>query len=460
MNRKSGRAARPRTFATTLFLLAGLIVSLPQPVRGQTGTNDFDGPETPVTRDQVIRIALKNNPSIAIVASEYSSKNEEVGVRRATYYPQISLNLDELFLNSPVVGISLPNETGIPLTLLNPTINQEITGFGKRRNEVLAARLARKSAKWSLDEARLNVVWDALIAFDNLAMYQHLHQAAIKNEQAARRHLEREQLRLARGLAIVPDVTEAKVYWETASLAVITISNRLRKAQTDLGYEMGKSGFLPFKAVEKNDRINLSMDPDMLVSYALDHRPMIQSFEALDRRRKALVNHAYEENLPTLSAFANGLFLYGVPPGISGAPPGSGLFLPTYQTGVTLSVPLFTGMKIAHETQSQKDKLREEEARTRLARIRVIRNVRKAWFDIKTQEKKISLDDARVENARVNREMIEKSFDRGLVDSVARIQAQAQYISAEEGLIADRYRLRMIKDEEARQIGLLPEAKK
>ncbi|EQD81144.1 hypothetical protein B1A_00138 [mine drainage metagenome] len=52
--------------------------------------------------------------------------------------------------------------------------------------------------------------------------------------------------------------------------------------------------------------------------------------------------------------------------------------------------------------------------------------------------------------------MVEKSFKRGLVDSVTRIQAQAQYLSSQEELIADKYRYRIIQDEEGRQIGLLP----
>ncbi len=443
-----------------VFPLLLLSFFTPGPVAGAQSPEEFnDGATIPITRAQVARKALENNPSIVIYASEFDSKNEEIGIKRATYYPQISLELDELFVNTPVVGVSLPNETGIPFTLFNPSLNQEISGFGKRHNEVLAARLAKRSARWSLKEAQLNVVWDAEIAFDNLAMYQHLLKAALKNEKAARIHLSSEEKRLSRGLAILPDVTQARVYLETASYAVMTIRNDIRKAQTDLGYAMGSSTFSAFHAVEKGERNNIPRDPEALIAYALDHRPLIRSLEDLNERRSALIKRAYDENLPTLSAFANGLFVYGIPPSISGAPPNSGLFLPTYQTGITLSVPIFTGMKILHETQSEKDKLRGEKAKTRLARIRVIRNVRKAWFDLKTQNKKIILDESRLENARINKNMIEKSFKRGLVDSVTRIQAQAQYLSARESLIADRYRYKMIQDEEGRQIGLLPDGK-
>jgi len=423
---------------------------------GESLPEEIDGPEVPITRAQVTQKALLNNPSIVIFASEYDSKNEEIGIKKATYYPQFSLNLDELFLNTPVTGLSLPNETGIPLTLFNPSLNQEISGFGKRHHEVLAARLAKRSARWSMKEAQLNVLWDAEIAFDNLAMDQHLLNAALKNEKAAGVHLASEEKRLSKGLAILPDVTQAKVYLETASYAVMTLSNNIRKAQADLGYAMGASTFSAFYAVEKGEATHIPSDPDELIAYALEHRPLIKALENLDERRNALIKRAYDENKPTLSAFANGLFLYGVPPSISGAPPNSGLFLPTYQTGITLSVPIFTGMKILHETQSEKDKLRGEKAKTRLARIRVIRNVRKVWFDLKTQQKKIVLDEARLENARINRRMVEKSFKRGLVDSVTRIQAQAQYLSSQEELIADKYRYRIIQDEEGRQIGLLP----
>jgi outer membrane protein len=415
-----------------------------------------DEESVPVTREAVAEMAVRNNPSVAIEAGRYATRSEEVGVRRATYYPSITFNFQELYLNTPVLGIATPNLEGIAATVFSPTITQEIYDFGRRRNSVQASRLARRAQKWSLDEARLTVAWNAEIAFDRLAMLQHLLSAAKKNEEAAQLQLEQVSQRRTKGLAIRPDVTQSRVYLQNARLAVVQAENGIRKAQADLVYRTGGRKFIPYRAVEEGGMPPVSGTPEDLAKFALEHRPLIRALETTDERKKVEVHQSFDENLPTLSAFANGILIYGVPPSVSGAPAANGLFLPTYQTGVTLSVPIFLGFRIVHQTEALRNAYRTDLAVTRLARLRVERNVRKVWFDLSTQDKTLALDKVRLVNAKANRDLVLKSYRHGLSDSVALIGAQAEYVSAQETLIADRYKDRMIRDELFRQIGVLP----
>ncbi|MHB8423504.1 MAG: TolC family protein [Leptospirales bacterium] len=440
----------------TMLCLFTLFVLEYQGTGASIGAETEDGPIVSISREEVYERALKNNPAIALQASEYASQSEEVGIRKATYFPQISLTAEQLYLNTPLLGFVFPNEEGLAPEAVLPSLTQEIYDFGRRRNAVKAARLVRESARWSLSEARLAVVWKAAIAFDQLSMYQHLFTAAIENEKAAKLHLDQTLLRMDRGLAIWPDVTQAKVYWQKSRLLLVQIQNEIRKSQTELAYGMGEGHFTRYKALGDVSPETLPLDPEKLTQFAIMHRPLLQALEKKDEQGEVLVNRASDENLPKVSLFANVLLLYGVPPNITGAPPNSGLFLPAYQTGVALSVPIFTGMRISHQTEQARDEFRKEKAETRLARIRVVRNVRKALFDLKTQEKKVRLDQVELENAVVNRDMVEKSFRRGLVDSVTRIRAQSDYVNAQEALIADRYRESIIHDALEWQIGMMP----
>ena len=438
-------------------VLASMLVA-PQALRA-SGLSAEPGSfvrNVPITRDRVYREALANHPSILIQAAQYRSRTEEIGIQRASYFPTLSFDLDQLLVNTPVLGLVTPGLEPVPITAFIPKLNQEITGFGRRRNAVRAARLALSSAKWRLEEARLDVVWNAGIAFERLAMSQHLYEAARENERAAKVHLEQVTRRLKKGLAIWPDVTKAEFYWQKSVLAVVQIRDELHKAQVDLGFAMGLKSFVPFMAEGKTVSTFFPGDPERLVQFALEHRPLIQAFEKNDRSQESLVKTTFDKHLPRLSAFATGFLLYGVPPSVSGAPATYGLFLPTYQMGISLSVPIFQGLKIVHETQSERAKYRSDLAETRLARIRVARNVRNVWFDLRTQEQTVRFDRARLGNARANRDLIEKKYDRGLADSVRLIEARAEFVSATENLIAARYRYRMISDELQRQIGLMP----
>lgn len=423
---------------------------------GEAFAAEEEGSVIPISRKEVYERALKNNPAIALQASEYASQSEEVGIRKATYFPQISLTAEQLYLNTPLLGLVFPNEEGLAPEAVLPSLTQEIYDFGRRRNTVKAARLFRESARWSLSEARLAVVWKAAIAFDQLSMYQHLFTAALENEKAANLHLNQTLVRMNKGLAIWPDVTQAKVYWQKSRLLVVQIQNEIHKSQTELAYEMGEGHFTRYKALGNISPESIPLDSGKLTQFAMMHRPLLQALEKKDEQREVLVNRASDENLPKISLFANVLLLYGLPPNITGAPPNSGLFLPAYQTGVALSVPIFTGMRISHQTEQARDEFRKEKAETRLARIRVVRNVRKALFDLKTQTKKVRLDQVELENAVANRDMVEKSFRKGLVDSVTRIRAQSEYVSAQEALIADRYRQSIIQDALKWQIGMMP----
>ena len=451
---------RRSRFCRTVFFLFFLISFGYRCPDWSFAAQDQSGPVVPIAREEVYERALKNNPAIDLQASEYASQSEEVGIRKATYFPQISLTVEQLYLNTPLLGFVFPNEEGLAPEAVLPSLTQEIYDFGRRRNSVKAARLSRQSARWSLSEARLAVVWKAAIAFDQLSMFQHLLTSAIENEKSARLHLDQTLLRLGKGLAIWPDVTQAKVYWQKSRLQLVQIQNEIHKSQAELAYGMGERRFTLYEAMGDVTSVNLPLDAEKLTEFALIHRPLLQALEKKDEQREVLVNRAFDEHLPKISLFANVLLLYGVPPNITGAPPNSGLFLPAYQTGIGLSVPIFSGMRIVHQTEQARDESRKEKAETRLARIRVVRNVRKALFDLKTQEKKVKLDRVELENATANRAMVEKSFRKGLVDSVTRIRAQSEYVTAQEALIADRYRQVMIQDALKWQLGVMPASRK
>ncbi len=442
-----------------LFLILAISFEILDPSKS-FAVQGLSGPVVPITRDEVYSRALKNNPEIDLQASEYASQSEEVGIRKATYFPQINLSVEQLYLNTPLLGFVFPNEEGLAPEAILPSLTQEIYDFGRRHNSVRAARLGRQSARWNLSEARLAVVWKAAIAFDQLSMFQHLLASAIENEQSARVHLEQTKLRLNKGLAIWPDVTEAKVYWQKSRLQLVQVQNEIHKSQAELGYELGERHFALYQAVGKVSSQSLPVDADKLTQFALLHRPLLLALDKKDEQREVLVQRAFDEHLPKISLFANGLLLYGVPPNITGAPPNSGLFLPAYQTGIGLSVPIFTGMRIHHQTEKAREEYRKEKAETRLARIRVVRNVRKAVFSLETQEKKVKLDSLELENATANRDMVEKSYRRGLVDGVTRIRAQSEYVTAQEALIADRYRQLIIQDALSWQIGVMPVSRK
>ncbi len=405
-----------------------------------------------IDRETVVKTALASHPLVRMAVDRTRAQDEGVGAALADYYPHLTLSIDQLFLNSAFVGGVFPDYQPIAPELLNPTLTQEITDFGRRHYRVSAARNRLESRRQELAEARLSVVYRARVAFDQLAMFEHLLIAAKKGVEDATLHYRQAALRLSSGFGVVTDVTMARLLLEKTRLAEIRTENSLRKAQADLAYAMGQeSGLYRTKAGPPSASSPFSLSGSM--AYAMAHRPLLLAAQARDREAHNRVDEVRTRNYPHLSLFAQGYLLWGVPATISGAPAGTGLFLPTFQSGVALTLPIFVGGEIAHETQRARMESRRESEKTRLVRIRIARNIRKLVLDMKTQEETLSLDERRFDNARVNLALVEKRFARGLVDGVTALDAQTELIASRERLVADRYRLAMIQDALDRETG-------
>ncbi len=405
-----------------------------------------------IDRETVVKTALASHPLVRMAVDRTRAQDEGVGAALADYYPHLTLSIDQLFLNSAFVGGVFPDYQPIAPELLNPTLTQEITDFGRRHYRVSAARNRLESRRQELAEARLSVVYRARVAFDQLAMFEHLLIAAKKGVEDATLHYRQAALRLSSGFGVVTDVTMARLLLEKTRLAEIRTENSLRKAQADLAYAMGQeSGLYRTKAGPPSASSPFSLSGSM--AYAMAHRPLLLAAQARDREAHNRVDEVRTRNYPHLSLFAQGYLLWGVPATISGAPAGTGLFLPTFQSGVALTLPIFLGGEIAHETQRARMESRRESEKTRLVRIRIARNIRKLVLDMKTQEETLSLDERRFDNARVNLALVEKRFARGLVDGVTALDAQTELIASRERLVADRYRLAMIQDALDRETG-------
>ncbi len=416
-----------------------------QTARGQEGVL--------IDRTAVIQAALSSHPLVSIAAAESRSQKEQVGTARSDYYPHLTLSIDQLFLNTAFIGGVFPDFEPIAPELLNPTLTQDITTFGLRHARVKAERSLLESRQEDLDEARLTVVYHANVAYDQLAMFEHLYRAAKKNEEDAALHYRRAAERLARGLGVITDVTMSRLLLEKTRLERVREHNALQKAQADLAYAMGGERMVPYRTHGSPQTLAPDWPLDRLIDYSLHHRPLLLSEQARDREKEARVEVVRSQNYPHFSLFAQGYILWGVPPTISGAPPGAGLFLPTFQSGVGFTVPIFVGGAIMHDTEKARMEALRESEKTRLVRIQIIRNVRKLYDDLETQMQTLSLDQARYDNALVNQRLVERRFSRGLVDGVTAVDAETEVLTSRERLIADRFRLSMIRDSLDREIG-------
>ena len=96
---------------------------------------------------------------------------------------------------------------------------------------------------------------------------------------------------------------------------------------------------------------------------------------------------------------------------------------------------------------------RRESEKTRLVRLGIIRNIRKFYDDLITQQETVALDQARYDHAKENARLVEKRFDKGLLDGVTAVDAETELLTSREQLIADQFRFEMIREGLDREMG-------
>gem|GEM_PF-1969109 len=402
-----------------------------------------DDPPRTVTLDAAVMKALSTRPDLKAEMDRVRSAREQVGQARAGYYPQVSASLQTIYGNSLFGFFLFQGYQYADLNLLTFTLTQTLLDFGKTGSQVKSSRFGWLAEKDREQELMSRTIRDAESAYFTLLADQHQVLADEKSLEDARLQLERARLRHVTGAGIILDVTRARVNVESARLALIRSRDKAKSDSLDLAQVMGirRNVFLVAQEVDRDPNLVASPDPDRDLPVALSHRPEWK--EANDNVQAAGANlkFAKSQNYPSVNALIQS-FTATIP---SGALPFT--YIPnnqpysTFNFGGVLSVPIFEGGYMVHQTARARSDLAASIDTRRSVRIQIGTDLRKAALDI--QDAREQLDEAvtEEENARKNDILVEKAYRMGQVQSVDVMDAQTELRQARESVIRARYLL-------------------
>lgn len=308
-----------------------------------------------LSAEELIDIALRNNPNTG--RSWYTARAAayDVGVAKSTLYPQVqgteTLEASSIYGNF-VSGGGGGDGSGRGHTQSEQsalTLSYLMLDFGGRCAEISAAYHALYSANWTHNRTLQDVIIDTLQAYYDHLFAIGLAEAAREDLRDNEKNLEAAKAQFTVGVATHLDVLQAQSNTANAKLSLATAEGAIKATMGRLAASLGWPADTSFSVVPAPKEIALDTvqaDMETLLWMARDARPDLEAVYSDYLRSKDKVASAISDALPTV-AFA-------------GVAQRTHFFANSRLDGssqsgaIIVSAPLFTGFFFENEIASRK----------------------------------------------------------------------------------------------------------
>jgi outer membrane protein TolC len=279
-----------------------------------------------------------------------------------------------------------------------PTLNLRwlLLDFGRRGNALDAAQERLLAANLGFNRKHQEVIFRVQRAFFGLASLRAKIAVAQSALESARAVRESADARLQHGLATFPEVALARQQEAQAAFDLEDVLAAERDAQVALAESIGIPPTMPFQVADFSTLplpAALEDSIEKVIDQALDRRPDLIAKVAVLRGKEAEVRRARAAHWPTLSLVSNVNTLAGQVR-ITGGKQPTGWFSaaePSYGAGLALEWEIFDGGATQRRVELAEAERRAAEAEVTAARDRAIRDVWKAYTDVRLAIRKLDV---------------------------------------------------------------------
>lgn len=400
-----------------------------------------DEPRT-ISFEEAVRIALDQNITLRQVANNVELDAREVFQRRMNFLPDLTF-----FTQGSRGSGFTQDQAGRNILFTNQNINGSVStnvnlfrGFA----DVAAleqAKYQRDAGELSYDRSRQDVVFEVI---DNYLLYVNAReQVTIQRESL---ESQRQQLGQIEEFVNVGSRPISDLYQQQASVAQaeLQVLNAERDADLSKTRLIQVLHLDPFSEYEFTapDTADLAVAPqtyelDALLRTAFEQRPDIDAQESRIRAASEGVRIARSSYWPTIN--------FGGSYRSSFSPDGDGAFFDQIDLnrgnsiGMSLSYPIFDRFSRSTTVQEAEVTYRNATLELEDVRHRVALQVRQAYLDYLTNQKRLDVTETQERAAGQALEAAQERYNVGAGTLVELTQAQAQYVEAASNRVQARY---------------------
>ena len=452
MNRQS--LPRRITPGFLLVLVVALIAFLARAAAAQVTADST----IRLSLGEAVRLAAQQNTAVQSARYRVAAAQARVTQSRSELLPNVSGVASERrsTLNS---AAAFPIELPIPGIDRNGTILGPLDVFDARarlsQNVFDPAALARvKSAKTGVAAADAGVGQTADVAaaiaanaYLSVLRADASYEARLQDSTLAADLLRIAQDQLKAGTGVALDVTRARSQLTGARTQLIMARNERDRTRIDLARTLS----LPLVDIQLTDSLgslplNVATTEQAALDTALKGRRDLRALELQAQAARQQASAIRAEALPTVGLLAD----YGL------SQRNGRSYLPTYDLGIALSVPIFDGFRREGRIEEQTSTARDLENRARDLRIQVEADVRTAVLNLASSTEAVAAARERLALAEQEVSQARERFQAGvsgnadvitaalslnaartqLVDALTAYQASRVALARAQGVIA------------------------
>jgi len=291
-----------------------------------------------LTLNKCIDIALNNNPQIKLAEGNYDFAASNVTLARSVLFPQVSFQAGYV-KNGGTTFIGPTSRTAYYENYsLTFQAQQLIFDFGKSTSRISAAADLRDASHQDYLSAKQDLILAAEIDYFNYLQAKRVRDASAEVVKQAQEHLYQAQAFYKAGTVAQFDVLKAQTDLANAKVNLISSENNVRISKLQLENVLSQKLSNTVVMIDNLEATQDSIDINTAMNIALNNRPEIISGKLKVEANKSYLTSAWAANLPSINATGGyNKRSYGLV---------DEYFLPSWNIGATLSIPIFQGFAL------------------------------------------------------------------------------------------------------------------
>lgn len=409
---------------------------------------------TSLTLNDVVELALKNNPLIEIARQQYNQNDAVLTQSRSLYYPQVGTSAD--YSRIKIDDLLPTDEDNVASIQLS--VSQRIYDFGKTTGLIDASSFNLEAASANLKQIYHDIVLEVKSSFYSVLEKQRLITVARQAVDNYEQQLYRAKRYFDAGVRTRIDVTNAEVNLSNQKLGLLRAQSDLLTARVKLQQVMG---IVPnngeYEIISEDFSIDdlaegkpeMPEDIDALLVTAQQLRPGLNRFSQLVKAAEASVTQAKGDYWPTIAASGS----------YTDYESDLSTFNDQWQLGVGLQWQLFSGFATEGKVAEAKARLYEVNAALREFELAVVQDVNDSYLRADVNRAGVDIADQSLGLARENLELADKRYQSGLGDLLEFNDAQLLYTQNQSDLVTTYYNYLISLARIERATGNIPDLK-